>query len=117
MNKADRDHFDELIIKANQSGKQETSKLFQQIENKIDSINETLNSHTMEIHSLKREVEGMKGIDENFMKLHVEKEQQEQRKASDDKYAIKIVEKIVFWAVSLVGIAFFTALISQVIPQ
>ena len=71
----------------------------------------------MEIHALKREVEGSKAIDENVMKLHVEKENQEERSKSDNKYAIKVVEKIVFWAVSLVGIAFFTALISQVIPQ
>jgi len=117
MNKADREHFDELIIKANQSGKEEASRFFQQIEKKCDSINAVIAEHTLEIHALKREFEGSKAVDENVMKLHVEKEQQEQRKASDNKYAIKIVEKIVFWAVSLVGIAFFTALISQVIPK
>ena len=117
MNKADREHFDELILKANQSGKQETSRLFQQIEEKIDTINETLNKHTLEIHSLTREVEGSKAVDENVMKLHVDRANHDQRLVSDTKYAIKIVEKIVFWAVSLVGIAFFTALISQVIPK
>jgi hypothetical protein len=107
----------EFIFQAHQAGKSETSQLFKEIKDEVSSIKEVIAEHGFEIKNLRQQVEQSNHIDENLMKLHVEKENQEERKKSDSRYAIKIVEKIVFWAVTLIGIAFFTALISQVIPQ
>ena len=113
----DEEKLKEFIFQAHQAGKQETSQLFKEIKKEVSSIKETLHEHSFEIKSMKESIERSNAIDENVMKLHVEKENQEERIKSDSKYAIKLVEKIVFWAVTLVGVAFFTALISQVIPQ
>ena len=113
----DEERIKEFIFQAHQAGKSETSQLFNEIKKEVSSIKEIIHEHAFEIKAMKETIERSNAIDENVMKLHVEKENQEERIKSDSRYAIKIVEKIVFWAVTLVGIAFFTALISQVIPQ
>ena len=45
------------------------------------------------------------------IELHIEKTHKQEREAADTRYAKKIVEKIVFYVVGAVGIAFLGALI------
>ena len=47
--------------------------------------------------------------------LHIEKKHKEERKASDERYAIKLVEKIVFYMVAAMGIAVLGAVLKLVI--
>jgi hypothetical protein len=49
------------------------------------------------------------------VQLFVGKENQKERQVSDDKYAIKLVEKIVFYMVGAAGIAVLGALLRLVI--
>lgn len=122
MNKQDREYLEEIIIKANQSGKQETSGLFREVKKELERINESIRENgekiklnSKRISDVEDQMERIKGLDENGLKLYIEKEQQEERKKSDESYAVKLVEKIVFWGAAMIGTAVVGALLSQVI--
>lgn len=110
-----REQNEEFLTKTFQSGKQETSALFKQIDGRMKVIEASVTKNANEIYLMRKELQTMNAVDENTMKLHVEKEQQEERKTSDTKYAIKLVERIVFWGAALVGAGFGGALINLVI--
>lgn len=49
--------------------------------------------------------------------LHINEELEEHRKLSDERYAAKLVERIVFGAMALIAIAVLTALLTLVIRK